>query len=210
MISVLVANTKGGCGKTTIATTLASAFAGQGHFTVLADVDRQHSSLDWARRRPGGAPALAGQDWAKDEFTVPKDIGRLVIDAPAALKMKQVEALVKMADIIVLPVLPSAFDEGATQRFLQRLEELKPIRKSRAAVAVIGNRMRPRTRAAQRLDTFLGGIGHTVVTRIRDSAAYTEAAADGLSVFDLRGRRAEELRDDWAPLLRHIEEAGAA
>jgi chromosome partitioning protein len=193
MISVLVANTKGGCGKTTIATTLASAFAGQGHFTVLADVDRQHSSLDWA----------------KSDFVVPKDAERVVIDAPAALKMKDVEALVKMADVIVLPVLPSAFDEGATRRFLTRLEELKPIRKSRAAVAIVGNRMRARTRAAAQLDAFLGGLGHTVVSRSRDSAADTEAAADGLSVFDLRGRRAEDLREDWAPLLRHIEEAGA-
>ena len=208
MISVLVANTKGGCGKTTIATTLASAFAGQGHFTVLADVDRQHSSLDWARRRPDSAAALAGIDWAKEDFVVPKDAARLVIDAPAALKMKQVEALVRMADVIVLPVLPSAFDEGATRKFLVRLEELKPIRKSRAAVAIIGNRMRSRTRAAAQLDAFLGGLGHTVVSRIRDSTAYTEAAAEGLSVFDLRGRRAEELRDDWAPLLRHIEAVG--
>ncbi|MGK9167844.1 ParA family protein [Inquilinus limosus] len=210
MISVLVANTKGGCGKTTIATTLASAFAGQGRFTVLADVDRQHSSLDWAKRRPDVAPALAGLDWAKSEFAVPKDAERVVIDAPAALKMKDVEALVKMADVIVLPVLPSAFDEAATRRFLNRLEELKPIRKSRAAVAIVGNRMRVRTRAAAQLDAFLGGLGHSVVSRIRDSAAYTEAAAEGLSVFDLRGRRAEDLREDWTPLLRHIEEAGAA
>lgn len=210
MISVLVANTKGGCGKTTIATTLASAFAQQGRFTILADVDRQHSSLDWARRRPDGAPALAGLDWVKEEFAVPKDVERLVIDAPAALKMKQVEALVKMADVIVLPVLPSAFDEEATRRFLGRLEELKPIRKSRAAVAIVGNRMRARTRAAARLDAFFGGLGHRVVSRIRDSTTYTEAAAEGLSVFDLRGRRAADLRDDWAPLLRHIEEASAA
>ncbi len=210
MISVLVANTKGGCGKTTIATTLASAFAGQGRFTVLADVDRQHSSLDWAKRRPDAAPALAGLDWAKSEFAVPKDAERVVIDAPAALKMKDVEALVKMADVIILPVLPSAFDEAATRRFLNRLEELKPIRKSRAAVAIVGNRMRVRTRAAAQLDAFLGGLGHSVVSRIRDSAAYTEAAAEGLSVFDLRGRRAEDLREDWAPLLRHIEAAGAA
>ena len=210
MISVLVANTKGGCGKTTIATTLASAFAGQGHFTVLADVDRQHSSLDWAKRRPDAAPALAGLDWAKSDFAVPKDAERVVIDAPAALKMKDVEALLKIADVIILPVLPSAFDEAATRRFLNRLEELKPIRKSRAAVAIVGNRMRVRTRAAAQLDAFLGGLGHTVVSRIRDSSAYTEAAADGLSVFDLRGRRAEDLRADWAPLLHHIEQAGTA
>lgn len=207
MLSVLVANTKGGCGKTTIATHLAAAFAGAGHRTVLADADRQHSSLEWLARRPEAAAALAGLDWTRDIGEAPKKTERLVIDAPAALKIKQVDALLKLADVIVLPVLPSAFDEGATARFLARLEELKPIRKARKPVAVVGNRMRARSRAAARLDSFLDGLGHRVVTRLRDSALYPDTAALGLSLFDLPGRRAEAPRADWGPLLRYVEEA---
>lgn len=205
MLTILVANIKGGCGKTTIATHLAAAAAVAGHVTVLADVDRQRSSLGWLERRPAKAPPLVGLDWAKDFSDPPRGTQRLIIDAPAALKTKQIEELVKMADLIVLPVLPGAFDEQATQRFLGKLEELKPIAKHRKSVAVIGNRMRARTKAADRLDRFLGGVGHQVVTRLRDSQIYADAAATGLSLFDMPGKRAAEHRDDWQPLLTYID-----
>ncbi|SMH52648.1 ParA family protein [Azospirillum agricola] len=205
MLTILVANIKGGCGKTTIATHLAAASAVAGLPTVLADVDRQRSSLGWLERRPEKAPSLIGMDWAKEFDSAPRGTKRLVIDAPAALKTKQIEDLVKMADVVVLPVLPGAFDEQATQRFLGKLEELKSIARHRKAVAVVGNRMRARTKAADRLDQFLGGIGHRVVTRLRDSQIYADAAATGLSLFDMPGKRAGEHRGDWAPLLAYID-----
>ena len=205
MRTILVANIKGGCGKTTIATHLAAAYAGAGHSTVLADVDRQRSALGWLTRRPVDAPALVGLDWTKDFSAAPKGTQRLIIDAPAALKTKQIVELVKMVDIVILPVLPSAFDEQATQRFLGKLEELKSIARNRKAVAVVGNRLRARTRAADRLDQFLDGVGHRVVTRLRDSQIYADAAASGLSLFDLPGKRAAEHRADWDPLLTFID-----
>jgi len=208
MRTILVANIKGGCGKTTIATHLAAEAAGRGLKVLLADVDRQRSSLGWIEARPAGVPALRGVDWVKEIGKAPKSVDRLIIDAPAAMKMKQVETLVRAADIIVLPVLPSAFDEAATARFLSRIEELKPIRKARTTVLVVGNRMRVRTRAAARLDRFLGAQGHTVAARLRDSAVYTDLAAEGTSLFDLRTKRIEGLKEDWRPLLDAIEIAG--
>ena len=204
-LTVLVANTKGGCGKTTIATNLAAAFAGAGLITALADGDRQGSSLGWLRRRPETSPTITGLDWGKTDGGTPKKMARLVIDAPAAMRLKRAEALIKLADVIVLPVLPSPYDEAATARFLKRIEDLKPIRKSRTAVAVVGNRLRQRTRASARLDAFLDGVGQTVVTRLRDSALYAETAAKGLSLFDLTTRRAADARQDWSPLLRAVE-----
>lgn len=205
MLSVLVANSKGGCGKTTIATNLAAAFAAGGLTTALADADRQKSSLDWARRRPKTLPAIAPLDWTKDIDSAPKGTMRLIIDAPAALKRSQVKALLAMADVVVLPLQPSAFDEAATRRFLETLEEMKPIRKNRKPVAGVGNRVRPRTRAASRLDTFLETLGHAVVARVRESAVYSDAAFRGQGLFDLTGKRAEALREDWVPLLQYIE-----
>jgi chromosome partitioning protein len=137
----------------------------------------------------------------------PRDTARLVLDAPAALKSKQVEDLVRLSDVIVVPVLPGAFDEGATRRFLDRLEELKAIKKGRIPVAIVGNRVKARTRAAGELDRFLAGVGHTVVARLRDSQLYAEVAAQGLAVLDLTGRRSRDVRADWAPLLAWVEQA---
>jgi chromosome partitioning protein len=205
MFTVLVANIKGGCGKTTVATHLAAAFAVAGSTSLLADADRQRSSLGWIARRPAGAARLSGLDWTKEPGKVPAGTERLVIDAPAALRAKQVEELVRLADVIVLPVLPGAFDEQATLRFLGKLEELKAIAKGRKSVAVVGNRMRARTKAADRLDTFLAGIGHGVVTRIRDSQVYADAASTGLSVFEMKGRRPADCRADWEPLIGYLE-----
>lgn len=207
MTTILVANTKGGCGKTTLATNLAGALAAAGHATALADVDRQRSSLGWLKRRDANLPAIRALDWSKEIDDPPRGLDHLVIDAPAALAMKQVEALVRLADVIILPVLPSAFDAAATDRFLRKLDELKPIAKKRIAVAVVGNRLRARTRAAERLDDFLGSQGQRVVARLRDSAAYAEAAATGGSIFDLPPRRGAALRSDWQPLLARIEDA---
>ena len=209
MLSVLVANTKGGCGKTTIATHLAAAFAAAGHRTILADVDRQRSAFRWVKQRPAVAATIDALDWVKDIGKPPNGADRLVIDAPAAMRPKQTEALVRQADVIVLPVLPSVFDQAATSGFLKRLDDLKRIRKQRTAVAVVANRLRPRTRAAERLDRFLADVGHRVIARLRDSALYADTAATGLSLFDLNGRRVEAPRADWAPLLAFIEEARA-
>ena len=129
-------------------------------------------------------------------------------DAPAALRMKQAEELIRAADIVVVPVLPSAFDERATARFLKRIEALKPIRKAKTGVAVLGNRVRSRTRAAARLDAFLADQGYQSAARLRDSAAYAELAADGRSLFDLTTKRAATLATDWDPLIAAVERAG--
>lgn len=206
MIRVLVTNIKGGCGKTTIATNLAGAFAKGGLVTALADVDRQHSSLDWLALRPAEAPAIAGLDWRKGTEGGADGVVRLVIDAPANLRMKDVEALIAEADLIVVPVLPSLFDESSTRRFLARLEELKPIRKGKKGVLVVANRLRSRSRAGQRLESFLAEADAVPAARLADRALYGEVAISGLSVFDIDGRAAREVHAEWTPLLRAVED----
>ncbi|NIA68841.1 ParA family protein [Pelagibius litoralis] len=205
MITILVANPKGGCGKTTVATHIAAAFANAGLRTALADADKQGSSLGWMKQRPSEAGPIQPLDWRDSWGKPPKAIDRLIIDSPAAMKMGKIDDLLRMADVVVVPVLPSGFDVAATGDFLKKLETLKPIRKSRTAVAVVRNRVQLGTRSAGRLDSFMIGVGHKGVGRLRHRTIYTEIAAQGLSIFDLSGKQYEDLRDDWAPLLRYIE-----
>ena len=206
MLRVLVTNIKGGCGKTTIATNLAAAFASGGFATGLAEVDRQRSSLTWLKLRGEQGRPIAGLDWRKEVGEVPPQLRRLVIDAPANLRMRHVDELIAEADLVVVPVLASVFDEGSTERFLAKLEELKPIRKGRKSVALVANRLRSRSKATLRLDGFLDRLGQTVAARLSDRAVYGELAVQGLSVFDLDGRLIRPVRDEWRPLLNTIEE----
>lgn len=207
MLRILVANGKGGCGKTTIATNLAAAFARRGYTTGLAETDRQKSSLAWLRSRDIRAAPIRTLDWRKDMDEPGPELQRLVIDAPANLRLRHVDELIRAADLIIVPVLPSVFDEGGTARFLAKLAELKPVRKGHKGIALVANRVRLRSKAAQRLDAFLAGLGHPVVARLTDRALYGELAAQGLSIFDLDSRAAHQVRLEWRPLLQAIDEA---
>ena len=209
MLKVLVGNTKGGCGKTTIATNLAAAFSCEGYRTAIADADRQRSALAWLKHRPKAEPRVTGLDWTKTIEAASRlerdGIERLVVDAPAGLRRKAVEELICLADAIVVPVLPSPYDQAATARFLKRIDALKPIRKHRVAVALVANRVRPRTRAATDLEQFFAARGAPAVAVLRDSAAYTETAGHGLGIFDVPGRRTAQVRADWVPLLTLLD-----
>lgn len=206
MISILIANAKGGCGKTTVATNLATAFANAGLKTALADGDQQRSCLAWMKRRPKGAARIVSLDWHKGAGKMPKDLDRLVIDTGAGLRSKRVLEMLDRADMIVMPVQPSIFDERATKTFLKKVEALKPVRKGRKPVAVVGNRIRARTRAEADLDVFLGKLGHEVAARLRDRTIYQDVARRGLGIFDLSPARRVGTVNDWLPLIRLIED----
>lgn len=208
MLSILVANSKGGCGKTTIATNLASAYAWGGFKVALADADPQRSSLTWCKRRPDKFAPITGLDWGKRIGAVPKGTQRLVIDAPAALDVDHFKALLKMADAVILPVLPSTFDREATKRFVARIEDVKPIRKDRKPLGIVANMVRPRTKAEARLKAFLDDIGYPPVTVLRYRTLYNDAAELGAGVFDRGDKSARLLQDDWTPLITFVETLG--
>ena len=205
MRAILVANVKGGCGKTTVATHLAAAFAAGGLNTVLADADRQRSSLLWCEMRPGHAAPIAPLDWSRRHRDVPAATERLVIDGPAGFGREEREALIRRADLVAVPLLPSVFDEGATAGFVRRVERIKAVRKGRKPLAIVANRLRPATRAARRLEAFVAELGHRPAGRIPERAIYGELACEGLALFDIATRPARANALHWLPLLEHIE-----
>ncbi len=196
MKSILVANPKGGSGKTTLATNLAGYFASQGRQVVLTDLDRQQSSAGWLKRRPPQLPTIHSHPPAKPDW--------LVIDSPAGLHGDKLVAAIKLAEVVIVPVQPSAFDMAATGDFLEVLREVKAVRKEKSLVAMIGMRVDARTRSATELAEFLLAADFPVLTYLRDAQIYVQCANQGYSLFDLSHARAARDVEQWQPLLEWI------
>jgi chromosome partitioning protein len=201
LIRILVGNGKGGVGKSTIATGLAAALAGRRRVTALADADRQRSSLAWLERRPAGAFPIRALDWTRKAGAVPAGVERLVVDAPANLDGGEIEDLLDEADLVVVPVQPSLFDQTGTERFLGKLGKQKSVRKGRKEVVLVLNRLRPRARATARMEAYARSLALPVAARLADRAIYEDLAAQGLAVFDLASARTAPARAEWAQLV---------
>jgi chromosome partitioning protein len=206
MKTVLVANRKGGCGKTMTAITLASALAQIGGRTAIADADPQKSALHWLKMRPVDVPAITGIDWTKSGKVgeVPKNLDWLVIDAPGALRDGRAEALIAEAKAVIAPVLPSFFDEDSTRRFLNDIEELKRVRKGKVGLYMIANRVRANQKATQRLKAFFDEMGQVPLAWISDRTAYADLAEEGLTVFDRPQQSFEAMRNQWVPVVAAV------
>ena len=207
MRTVLIANRKGGVGKTLIAVNLAAALANRDQRVAIADADRQQSSAAWLARRPADVPRIRGLDWSKSSTIGehPKKLDWLIIDAPGALKGPKAGALIAEAKAVITPVQPSIFDETSTRSFLADLEEIKRIRKGKVGIHLVANRYRPRTRAAAALDRFLTELGHTPTAWLSERAVYGEYATQGLGIFDRTLSHLRLIKEQWAPILKAID-----
>ena len=203
--TLAVINAKGGTGKSTIATHLASAMAESGLKTALAEADSQKSALTWLKRRPGKAAPIAGLDWRRNIGGVPDSVQRVVIDCPAQIRSARTREIVRMADAIAVPTQASFFDEHATLRFLNRIAEIRKIRKGRIPVLIVASRVRLNSREARMLETVMLGNGYGVAARIPERALYPRLASEGLSVFDMSSRTALKEQEHWLDLLVALE-----
>jgi chromosome partitioning protein len=201
--TVLIANPKGGSGKTTLATNLAGYFATRGRRVLLADLDRQQSALEWLARRPYKLPRIQGVDGRKQEFADP-GVEWTVVDSPAGMHGDKLAEAVKSADWILVPMQPSAFDMGATRDFLEALREEKAVRKERVSVGLVGMRVHTRTNSAAALNDFLKTAGFAVPASLRDAQVYALAAEQGASLFDIRPSQVARDLQQWAPLLHWL------
>lgn len=202
MRALLVANPKGGSGKTTLATHFAAWLAWQGVRVTLGDMDRQQSSLHWLGLRPEHLPSIRAWDAREEDPPPPKQTDWVVIDSPAGLHGKRLAQAVRWSDRIIVPVQPSSFDMWATEDFLHGILEEKAIRKQKTEIAVVGMRVDPRTRAATLLEEFLSRLDLPVLTYLRDTQNYVHVAGAGRTLFDVPRARVERDMEQWTPLVR--------
>ena len=212
MNTTLVINSKGGSGKTTITTNLASYFAAQNVPTTIMDYDPQGSSLHWLRARPGPVGRIHGANAAPQkggrirsvEMHVPADTQQLLIDAPAGTSGLLLQEMLGRADGILIPVAPSTIDIHATANFVRDLLLVGRIRKRNIQLAVVANRIRSSMPEYQPLERFLNSLGLPFLTRISDSDVYVEAAEAGIGIFEMHPSAAAAECAQFMPIVEWV------
>ena len=201
---VVVANPKGGVGKSTMATQIAGYFASKGHSVMLGDADRQQSSQLWLGLRPPAARPIS--NWAVGEGNVakpPKGTTHVVLDTPAGMHGKLFKEVMQLADKVVVPLQPSIFDIFATRAFLDELAEHR--KASKMQVGIVGMRVDPRTSAADKLHEFVGHLGLPVLGYLRHTQNYIHLAARGQTIFDVAPGRVERDLAQWEGICRWLD-----
>ncbi len=208
MRHIMVMNAKGGCGKSTLATNIAACLANDGYSVALADYDPQRSSLDWLERRPDNRPAIAPIAAYDDGLKfAPRGADFVVIDAPARSHGKELTQLVRHAETIVVPVLPSTIDIQATKNFLEELRSVGKIERKEAKFGVVANRFREYTLIWEELDDYLAAARAPYLAALRDAQNYVRAYTRGLGIHELPEYLAWPDWEQWEPLIKWLKSA---
>ncbi len=211
---VLIANAKGGCGKTTLATNMASWFANHDRSTALMDFDPQGSSAYWLKLRPQPAAPISGisafsrlssTETRSFHNRLPRGVERVVVDSPAGLSGTELYHRISEADLIVVPILPSPIDIHSATNFIRDIQITGCLRERKKQVLVIANRVRRNTVMFGKLNEFLQGLGLPRITYTRDSQLYIRASALGLGIADIHNHQAEVENEHWTRIGSWIE-----
>jgi chromosome partitioning protein len=210
MQKILVASSKGGCGKTTIATNLAAHFAQDGKNTVLVDADRQGSSQHWAEKRAGLATPVLGLSGLRPNWRdkIPDDTQFVVIDGPAGIRAGELAELLDDVDALLIPVLPSRIDLEASETFLREVAGLAKVKRGKVAVGLVANRLKPWTTASQEAVEEIKRLPFPLLAHLRDTQGYVMVAGLGKSIFDYHSELIRTHQEDWSKLLRWLKKQG--
>jgi chromosome partitioning protein len=199
---IVVANPKGGVGKSTLATNLAGYFTFQGHNVMLGDVDVQQSSRSWLQLRSPTLPPISAWDVTDGHIAKPpKGTTHMVLDTPAGLHGKKLDKVLQIADKVIVPLQASMFDILATQEFLQEMKK----QEGKFKLGVLGMRVNGRTRAAEQLTHYVNGLGLPVLGFLRDTQNYVQLAAHGTTIWDVAPSRVEKDIEQWQELIKWVE-----
>ena len=209
MQRILVLNPKGGSGKTTLATNLASYFASLGDRPLLSDNDQQGSSTRWLKKRRPEQPFIHGiaaferssrmtRAW---QMRVPPDAAHVVVDTPAAVLAQDMPEMTRTADAIIVPVLPSDIDIHAFSRCIADLLLIAKVRRDENRIGVVANRVKRNTLVFASLMRFLETLRIPVVATLRDSQNYVRASEQGVGLFEMKRSVVAQDLEDWEPML---------
>ena len=209
MSVIVVANPKGGVGKSTLATQISGYLASQGKAVTLGDLDRQQSSRQWLDLRPAHLPRIQPWDISRDQIARPaKGATHAVIDTPAGLHGSRLDTAMKVADMVIVPLQASLFDMQATHAFLRELREHK--RAGRVRMGLVGMRVKEHTIALERFQEFVATLGIPLVATLRDTQNYVHLAAHGLTLFDVAPGKVERDLAQSEPLGRWLVQPAKA
>ena len=227
MRRIMLLNAKGGCGKSTLATNLASYYALQNKSVVLADFDPQGSSLEWLQARPKETPPIHGVAAWREALRVPRNTDYLIMDAPARCHGPELTALVRRAQTLIIPVLPSATDIRAAAHFVHELLLVGRVTRKETRLAAVANRVRENAMVEEAVERILGGLSISYatvntqiyrplerflrrlkipfITTLRDTPNYQLADARGLGIFELSRSQVSHDLEQWQPLIKWLD-----
>ncbi|MES9834409.1 MAG: AAA family ATPase [Candidatus Thiodiazotropha sp. DIVDIV] len=207
MRTIMLMNAKGGCGKTTIATNLATWYADEGKQVALADFDPQKSTIDWLEARGDyeGIPDIQAIDALAGPINPAKGTDLLIMDAPAGVHGKEINKMLMKVDTLVLPVLPSPIDMRACNRFLTELLESGRVSKHQTRIGIVANRAKENTRIYHDLENYLGHLKIPFITHLRESQNYIRSAEKGLALFELAPSQVYKDVILWDPLFKWLK-----
>ena len=203
MKKILVVNPKGGCGKTTLATNLASYYALWEVPVAIIDYDSQNSALNWVDQRPKDLNTITAIDGSRGRVSIDRGIKRVLMDAPARTGKPQLNKLFGLADVVIIPVLPSPIDIRAAGNFIEELKDEGISDKTR--IGLIGNRVKEHTLIYTQLKKFLRKADAPIVSNIRDTQNYIRAAEGGFGIFEMPPYLVAKDIEQWRPVINWIE-----
>lgn len=205
MRNIMVLNAKGGSGKTTLATNLASYFAAEGAKVALVDHDPQGSASAWLEARSAARPRIQGLRLDDAKGKIARNTDYVIMDAPAAVHGKPLKELMRKAETFILPVLPSPMDMRAMTQFLEEMQSSGRTGRKAGKIAFVANRSRDYTKIYWELDEFLNKQKVPFLTMLRDSQNYIRAAEQGLGIFELAPHTTTVDREQWEPVIKWIK-----